>query len=80
MNPNWSKKQFEIVETIADLWARGLTQERIAEQMGRALPTLRSQLVAIGVKFGRAGKLVWTINEEPIDVAQIEKSIIESAA
>ena len=76
MIPNWNNEQRKLIKQVANLWSQGYTQEQIAESLEIPIATLRSKLLSIGVKFGRAGKLVWSINDETID----EKYFIEPAA
>lgn len=75
MIPNWTNEQRKLVCRVASLWSKGCTQEQIAEELGMPVSTLRSKLLAIGVKYGRVGKLIWAVSDDPID----EKHIASAA-
>lgn len=53
-----SSEQLEYVHRVAALWADGLTQEQVANKLGRSLSTVRSRLRYYGYKFGRNGRLI----------------------
>ncbi len=74
MNPKWTEEQHCLVAKVASLWASGMTQKQIADTLGKPTHTIRFKLLGIGVKYGRAGKLVWSANEEPLDISLISNS------
>lgn len=50
-------EQTAFIVKVQELWSQGLTQEQVADRMGRSLSTVRNRLAYYGYKFGRLGKL-----------------------
>ena len=55
---NLTSEQQEFVDRVTELWAQDLTQQQVAEAMGKSLSTVRSRLACYGLKFGRGSKIV----------------------
>ena len=53
-----NEEQQTFVSQVSEIWAKGLTQEQLALEMGKPLGTIRSRLRYYGLKFGRMGVLV----------------------
>lgn len=51
-------EQQAFIDRVGRYWAEGLTQQNVANAMGKSLSTVRGRLASYGLKFGRNGKLV----------------------
>jgi DNA invertase Pin-like site-specific DNA recombinase len=65
-NGTLTAEQMEFVQTVKDMWAKGSTQQQIADSLGLHLSTLRNRLRYYGYKFVRPGRI------EPVKAPSLE--------
>ena len=62
-------EQRAFVARIREMWEKGATQRRIADELEMNLSTMRGRLRYYGYRFGRAGKLL------PVHTAESGESL-----
>ena len=72
MNVNWTAEQLSFVRNVAEPWAQGRTQNEVATAVRMERGAMLYQLLKLGVKLGRGGRLVWTANGLPVDIEQLQ--------
>lgn len=55
---NLTNEQRDFVDQVTRLWESGLTQQEIADRLGKSLSTVRGRLATYGLKFARPNKIV----------------------
>ena len=77
LNVNWTPDQLSFIRTVAGSWALGDTQDAIAAEVGLGKGAMFYQLMKLGVKMARGGRLIWTATGEPVDIdCLLESSLI----
>ena len=77
----WSDDDREFVIAVAEMWADGQTLAHIAATLDgrydtRSIYKLRYRLLNLGLRFARAGRLVWTATG---DVLRPDELTVEAA-